>query len=118
MTKVVNVLSPETLHCGKADGFHLSEGNMVYAVRGEARLFPRGLRQCYDVKGKQRELGRTLSVCLVAKTGIGNEPKRRESDGAERVVGFLHSSVEAGNDRGAKGGMFMCNVMEKQGQPL
>jgi hypothetical protein len=118
MTKVVNVLSPETPHCGKADGLHLSEGNIISAVRGEARLFPRGLRQCYDVKGKQRELGRTLSVCLMAETEIGDKLEKRESGVAGRVVGFLHSSVEASNDRGAKGGMFMCNVMEKQGQPL
>ena len=117
MASAVNAISPENFHCGKADGFHLSEGGMTFLKRGERGSLPRGLRQCYDTKRKRRELGRTMSCCSMAGTGVGDESKRQEPDGQDMVVGSVRSSEEAGNDRGAKGRMAVRNVTGKQGSP-
>ena|SRR5208283_877046 len=118
MTKVVNVSSPEMLHCGKADGLHKSEGRTTEIVKGEMRLFPRGLRQRYDIKRNHWELGRTLPIYPTARIGIRNESKRQGLGCIGRVDGSVRSSMETGNDRGAKGQIPVRNVAGKQGQPL
>jgi len=117
MAAAVNVLSPEKLHFGKADGFHLPEGRTVCIKTGEIGSLPRGLRQRYDATRKRRELGRALSYWPMAGTEAGNKSKRQGSGEYGKAVGSVRSSEEAGNDRGAKGRMPVCNVTGKQGNP-
>ena len=117
MATAVNVLSPEMPHCGKVDGFHIPEDRTVCIETGEIGPLPRGLRQCYDTTRKHRELGRALSCWPMAGTEIGNKLKRQGPGDSGKAVGFVRSSEEAGNDRGAKGRMPVRNVTGKQGNP-
>ena len=115
IAKAVKVLSPETSNFGKADGFHLSEGRMKSLLEGVRESLPRGLRQRYDITRKSCELGRTLSCCSVKGTVIRNKLERQQGlDEQDKVVGSVHSSNEAGNDRGAKGQIFVRNVAGRQ----
>jgi hypothetical protein len=69
------------------------------------------------VWGNAGNLGGPWYAVTDQVAGSGSEMKNQATGGHDMVVGFVHSSGEAGNDRGAKGRIQVRNVTVRQGHP-